>query len=365
MHKFVLGLVTEWRQLNLPFTGETVIVALSGGADSLALLLAIDELRRSKKFDLRIVAAHFNHKLRGSESDADEAFVRAVTAERNIELAVGHASITKKGNLEENSRAARYEFLRSTAENLRAGLVVTAHTLNDQAETFLLNLIRGSGVDGLSAMPAVRDLRASEEPGYTLSGDNGPQFVEENFRDQIEPFLPFTGTVRLVRPLLRWALREYTEGYCRFSGLEFRYDSMNEDLSLTRVRVRKLLIPILKDINPKIIETLANTAELMQQASRSIGLRVTEQVSKASHSLPEKLSLKSLRDLSLDDRRQSIRAWLYARRGSLRAIGLKHIQAIERLISSEKSGRVAQLPGGAVVRRSGGFLCYENIKVDN
>ena len=71
MHKFVLNLVTEWRRLGLPFEGETVIAAISGGADSLALLVALDELRTRKKLDLRIVAAHFNHKLRGRESDAD------------------------------------------------------------------------------------------------------------------------------------------------------------------------------------------------------------------------------------------------------------------------------------------------------
>ncbi len=365
MHKFVLGLITEWRQLGLPFAGETVVVALSGGADSLALLLAIDELRKRKKLDLRIVAAHFNHKLRGRESDADEVFVKQVTGERRFELAVGHASLKTKGNLEENSRIARYEFLHSTARKLKASWVITAHTMNDQAETFLLNLIRGSGIHGLSAMPVVRELRSIDvvEPADVLSEET--QTDLDPSTDSANPTLPFPAAVRLVRPLLRWARRENTENFCRESGVEFRYDTMNEDLSFKRVRVRKLLIPMLRDFNPKIIETLTQTAELMQQATKPEASTPLTETATVSESLPEQLPIESLKGLRPEERRDLLRSWLKARRGSLRSIGLKHIEAIERLISSEKSGRVAELPAGGAVRRSGGRLRYENIKVDN
>ncbi|HMQ03576.1 MAG TPA: tRNA lysidine(34) synthetase TilS [Pyrinomonadaceae bacterium] len=365
MHKFVIGLVTEWRKLKLPFSGETVIVALSGGADSLALLLAIDELRRNKKFDLRIVAAHFNHKLRGRESDADEAFVKGITADRQIELAVGQALFEKKGNLEENSRVARYEFLHSTARNVKAGLVITAHTMNDQAETFLLNLIRGSGIVGLSAMPVVRDLKASAESEAKSTGTKEAHFGEDHVIDETDPSLPFGAAVRLVRPLLRWARREDTENFCRVSGVDFRYDTMNEDLSFKRVRIRKLLIPMLKDFNPKIIETLARTAGLMEQNARSADARIGQSDAEVARSVDVELSIKDLKRLEPGILRRTVRSWLKARKGSLRSIGLKHVQAIEHLISSEKSGRIVELPGGTVVRRSGGLLRYENIKVDN
>jgi len=102
------------------------------------------------KFELRTVAAHFNHQLRGSESDADEEFVRELCTERNIELSVGRSTSKYLSNIEQNARVERYEFLQKTASNVDALAVLTAHTVNDQAETFLLNLIRGSGINGLS-----------------------------------------------------------------------------------------------------------------------------------------------------------------------------------------------------------------------
>src|SRR5439155_12029950 len=113
-------------------------------ADSVGLLLALNELKKASKLDLRIVAAHLNHQLRGNESDADEEFVRHLTTELGIELAVHRAHVPPEGNLEQNARDARYEFLTETAMSLNAFAVLTAHTVNDQAETFLMNLLRGS-----------------------------------------------------------------------------------------------------------------------------------------------------------------------------------------------------------------------------
>ncbi len=120
------------------------MVAISGGADSVSLLLAVDELRKKNKLELRILAAHFNHNLRGAESEADEKFVKHLTAGRGIELVVGQGHLSEEGNLEQNARNARYEFLHKTAENLNAFAVMTGHTLNDQAETFLMNLMEAA-----------------------------------------------------------------------------------------------------------------------------------------------------------------------------------------------------------------------------
>ena len=171
MHSFVRNLISEWRRLDLPFSGETVVVAVSGGADSVSLLAALHDLVRRKKLEHRIVAAHFNHKLRGDESDADEAYVRALTTRLGVELAVGNGDIPQEGNLEQNARTARYDFLARRAENLQAFAVVTGHTINDQAETFLMNLIRGSGPDGLAGMKTVRALEG--EKGGRGEGETG------------------------------------------------------------------------------------------------------------------------------------------------------------------------------------------------
>lgn len=156
MHKFVRNLITEWRRLDLPFEGGTVLVAVSGGADSVSLLLAIHDLIQRKKLGHRIVAAHFDHGLRGAESDADATFVRELTTKLGNELVLKHGKVAAKGNLEQNARDARYAFLTETAQNLDAFAVLTGHTINDQAETFLLNLIRGSGIAGLAGMRAKR-----------------------------------------------------------------------------------------------------------------------------------------------------------------------------------------------------------------
>src|SRR5262245_42729702 len=120
MRKFERGLITEWRRLEMPFADRTIVAAVSGGADSLSLLLAIDELKNQNKLDLRLVAAHFNHHLRGEESDEDESFVRQIAARKNIELAVGHSKDKHQTNVEQNARIARYAFLTETAANLRA-----------------------------------------------------------------------------------------------------------------------------------------------------------------------------------------------------------------------------------------------------
>ena len=352
MHKFVRELVTEWRRLELPVENATIVVAISGGADSLALLLALDELYRTKKVENRLIAAHFNHKLRGEESDADEEFVRNLTRERKIELAVGHAVINHDGNLEQNARVARYAFLRKTAETLSAAAVLTAHTLNDQAETFLMNLIRGSGPDGLGGIAVVREMN-----------DNGTsrESVTTSDTSDSAPLLPFAKEpLILVRPLLNWARRHDTEGFCRDRKVDFRYDSMNEDLNFTRVRVRKLLLPMLEEFNPKIVETLSNTARLIQFDADSKGGLKQDQ----DQEIPDELRLSDLGKLDKPELYCTLRAWLKSKRGNLRQLELKHIEAIERLVESRKSGRLVELPNGETVVKVGGRLIYEDLKVE-
>ena len=370
MHKFVRDLITEWRKLGLPFADETLIVAVSGGADSLSLLLALDDLRTRKKLNLRLVAAHFNHKLRSQESDADEEFVKHLAAEKGFELALGHGPIYAKGNLEQNARDARYGFLVQTADNLKAYGVLTAHTMNDQAETFLLNLIRGSGIGGLSGMRPVRELRSEGVEAWKSQEDDKKISASPCPPVSASPFLPFSSTPQLIRPLLSWARRGDTENFCRECGVEYRYDTMNEDMSFKRVRVRKILLPVLKDLNPNIVETLARTAELMQQSEPgavATGLfegGTRKPASGISDGSQKDLMIKDLKLLSKPDLYRTLRSWLRASRGNLRSISLKHIEAIERLILSPKSGRVVELPGGGTVRKHGGGLSFTNIMVD-
>lgn len=328
MHKFVRNLITEWRKLDLPFTDATVVVAVSGGADSMSLLLAAEDLKKRDKFKLRFVVAHLNHKLRGTESDEDEEFVRNAAHKLGFEFVSSAARISKKGNIEQNARNARYKFLAGVAEKLDASVVLMAHTLNDQAETFLMNLIRGSGPSGLAAMTAVRELDAER---------------------------------LLARPLLTWASRSDSEGYCRERNVEFRTDAMNNDEAFTRVKIRRMILPLLSELNPKIVPTLARTAGLIGIDGND---RKAERLSDDHDGKVGSLRLSYLRQLSKHDLYGELRSWLKENRGDLRGVQLKHIESVERLIFSRKSGKTSELPGGGVVVKHLGGLVYRNIRVE-
>jgi tRNA(Ile)-lysidine synthase len=344
MNNFVRNLLTEWRGLNLPLAGETFVVAVSGGADSLSLALALDDLKKRKKLNLRFVVAHFNHNLRGAESEADEKFVKDLAARYDFELALGHGNISEKGNLEQSARVARYDFLTGIAENLRARGVLTAHTINDQAETFLLNLIRGSGIEGLSGMKPIRSLKSKVQSPKSedLSSDSRLSTLNSQ--------------LFLVRPLLNWAKRVDTENYCRASGIEYRYDSMNEDLAFKRVRIRRVLLPLLQDFNPKIIERLAATAALLRDEHEELEKLTNRHLSEAGK---EELKTGDLKNLSPAARRRVLRAWLENRRGDLRGLDLKHLEAVERLIFSRKSGKFVELPRGETITKTNGMLVFK------
>lgn len=369
MDKFIRNLITEWRKLNLPFAAETFVVAVSGGADSLALILGLEDLKRRGKLNLRFVIAHYNHNLRGAESEADAEFVRRLTIEYNFEFVCAACNSEtnirhQTGNLEQNARQARYEFLAETAANLNAYGVLTAHTLNDQAETFLINLIRGSGLEGLGGMKPMRNLRF--------------KIQDSRFEDESEIRNP-ESRILLVRPLLNWAKREDTENFCRLKNVEFRFDAMNEDLTFSRVRVRKILLPLLKEFNPKIVETLAQTAGLLRESAEQLA---EGRKQNAENALSEKentsderqraktkdqkksLLLKDLIDVFPAIRRAIIRDWLKSNRGNLRRLELKHVEAIENLIFTRKSGRVVELPGGETVLKKGGKLHFQKTKVE-
>ncbi len=238
-------------------------------------------------------------------------------------------------NLEQTARRARYEFLQKTAKANHAGVVLTAHTLDDQAETFLLNLLRGSGGEGLVGIDLKRRLESQSN-------------------------------VMLVRPLLSWATRAATENYCRARSIDFRIDATNIDEKLNRVRVRRQLLPLLKTFNPNFVEGVARTMEILREdnvaldaaASRLLDLSAAQQPNRKTQSL--RTDLLKLAPLAL--RRRALRMWLALGRGDLRRIESAHINAIEHLLNSSKSGRLIELPGGSSVSRKGGLIRFHAAK---
>ena len=208
--------------------GGKVLVALSGGADSVALIRLLDEF--ADGIGITLAAAHLNHRLRGEESDRDERFVRDLCGTLRIPLLTGTEDVaaiaaSDGAGIEETARKVRYRFLREAA--LRAGCakIATAHNANDNAETILLNLTRGSGTRGLGGIPPVR-------------GD-------------------------IVRPLL-CVTRSTIERYLSECGAEYMQDSTNFDTTYTRNKIRHMILPVLQEINPSFVERALDTAELLR-----------------------------------------------------------------------------------------------------
>lgn len=336
MQKFTRNLLTEWRKLELPFAGEKIIIAVSGGADSTALACAISDLYQREKLKNDFLIAHFNHNLRGQESHEDLQFVQELSNQLQfpfISKTAKSGEISKAENLEQSARNARYKFLYKTAKKNNCRIILTAHTINDQAETFLLNLIRGSGTDGLAAMKAVRPFAKNRK-------------------------------VLLIRPLLNWAKRHDTTDFVEANKIGFRQDSMNEDKSFKRVRIRKDLLPFLQNYNPKIIETLANTAKILADENELVAELISDSGKFQKLVKAEKLPVKELKTLSAAMLNKVLREWLFIQKGNLRNLDFSHFEAINKLIFTRKSGRIVELPDFQIIYKAGGNLHFGYVEVE-
>lgn len=220
------------KQLRHPFQdGDTVVAAVSGGADSMALLHMLCRLDIS----LTLAVCHVNHGIRGQESDRDCAFVRQKCLKWGIPCYVREADVSsyaaeRKISVEEGGREVRYAFFEETAQKLERDAsgkvyIATAHTMSDTAETVLLNWARGTGLRGLGGIPFRRG--------------------------------------RIVRPMLDMT-REQVEEYCRAEQVEFVTDSTNTDLEYSRNRIRKNVLPELRRVNPSLEQTIARSGDILR-----------------------------------------------------------------------------------------------------
>jgi tRNA(Ile)-lysidine synthase len=236
---FSANLLSHLRRQRWLKSGDRLGVAVSGGADSVALLHAMLELRG--ELGIVLGALHFNHTLRGEESEADHTFVKNLASEHDLELFDARGDVARRAeehslSIEAAAREGRYEFFWSLIESNRLDKIATAHTLDDQAETVLLRLIRGTGTRG---MGGIHPMLTGPTPDRTSRGS-------------------------IIRPFLHTRRRDI-ETYLASAGQLWREDSSNRDLHHTRNRVRKALIPLLEsDFNPEITERLADFAEIAQ-----------------------------------------------------------------------------------------------------
>lgn len=280
--------------------GDTVICAVSGGADSIALLWCMWMLR--EKLGITVEAAHFNHNLRGAESDRDEQFVRKLCDFHDIPLHVGDGTIVpgKKG-LEAAARDARYAFLRSLN-----GTIATAHTADDNAETVLMHLVRGSGLRGLG--------------GITPKSEG------------------------LIRPMLE-VTRDEVEAYLAENWIAHVEDSSNAGDAFLRNRIRHSVMPLLKQENPSLARSLSAMA---------LRLRQDEDCLAEMASQLDATDVSALRNAHPALRRRALDGFL--KQNGLPEPNASHIVQAEALVFSDRPSAFARFPGGLILARNYGKL---------
>lgn len=278
--------------------GDRVICAVSGGADSMALLWALFGLR--EKLEIQVEAAHFNHHLRGEESRRDAAFVEDFCRHHGIVCHLGQAQVTagEKG-LEAAAREARYRFLLSLP-----GKIATAHTADDNAETLLMHLVRGTGLKGLGGIAPVRD--------------------------------------GLIRPMLT-VTRQEVELFLTQSGIPWITDSSNSSDAFFRNRLRHHVIPLLKQENPALAQTLSAAALRLRQ-DEALLEAMTEPVT----------DVAALRRLPPSLRRRTL-AKLLGQWG-VREPEANHIALAEQLVFSDNPSARGAFPPNIIIRRNYGSL---------
>jgi tRNA(Ile)-lysidine synthase len=318
-------------QQNLLQAGDCVGIAVSSGADSVALLRLLLELRADLGLVLSVV--HLNHGLRGAASDADEQFAAELARNHSLEFLRAADDVSarpeaKTHGIEAAARAARYEFFWRLLEEkpARVNKIATAHTLDDQAETVLLRLARGAGSKGLAGI----------YPRLTH-----PRMMREHPQPAI------------VRPLLHFQRAEI-EAWLNSIGQPWREDASNRDLRFARNRVRHGLLPRLEEhLNPNIRQALAETAEIARAEEEYWQAQVGPLLAQVQRGAPSSLARNLLLAQPLALRRRLVRA-------AAAQLGLqlefKHVEAALAVAAGRDSAHACALPAGWEARRVGDDL---------
>jgi tRNA(Ile)-lysidine synthase len=306
------------RRSGLLRTGERTLVAVSGGQDSTALLLILSRL--APELGIELAVAHFDHRLRSpQEAACDEAAVRGLARALRLAFVSGSGDVRRRArrqreSIEEAARAMRFAFLGREARRLGAGVVVLGHTRDDRAETVLLHLLRGSGLDGLVG----------------LRGRS--------------PW-PFGHGPDLSRPLLEVS-RADTLRYCGDAGIEPREDPTNLLLEATRNRVRHELLPAMRRFNPRIAEALCRLGEAAAAATGGLAAsaedawRALASVEKVAVAFPR----RGLGDLEPSLRRRLLRKAVRHLAGASADLEAVHVEAVEAALARPR-GRVSLVGG--------------------
>ena len=314
--------------------GRGVLVAVSGGPDSVAMLYLLHDLR--EELELNLEVAHLQHGIRGEEAKKDARFVAGLADRLGLPCHLKELDLPQlklkagKGNLEEMGRLERYRYFAATAHRRQLDAVATAHTVNDQAETMVMRLFRGSGRKGLGGMEPVRQLDDTPDNSFA--------------------------NVLLIRPFLS-VTREEVMVFLGERNIPYRVDSTNSDLFYLRNWIRLKLMPQVREkFGAELSARLSDQAEVLRDEESyltDLSRTLLERISKGGD-----LSRMLLLDLSKALQRRVIRLWIEHRRGHLRGIDFDHAEAALSLIAAgPPHGRLA-LPGGWELARE-----YDTVKL--
>ncbi|MCA9470791.1 MAG: tRNA lysidine(34) synthetase TilS [Nitrospirales bacterium] len=298
--------------------GDKVVVSVSGGPDSVALLAVLDQLRATWAFTLSVV--HVNHGLRGRESDEDADFVLRLCRELQVEcvvktLPVNTEYCSGKSSLQAAARDRRYRALSSIAQEIGAQRIATGHTADDQAETVVMWMVRGTGTRGLRGIPTIR------EPN-------------------------------IIRPLLQ-TTRSELMSYLGNRGLSYRMDSSNTKSVYVRNRIRRNVLPLLRSHNANIVRTLTRQVEIVQEEDSFLEQLVTEALGKIQRNQRSKgtsMNQAGFLELPLALRRRVIRRLLLLVGGSWMLPGFETVETILKFIEEGRSGSEMLVSGMVLMR---------------
>lgn len=300
-----------------------VLCAVSGGADSMCLLHFLHELGHTAGFF--VTAAHYNHHLRGAESDRDAAFVVNWCRKHGIVCEVGDGMVAAESarrgtGIEETARGMRYAFLAHTAEKTGAARIATAHNADDNAETLLFHLTRGSGLQGLTGIPPRRDI--------------------------------------IVRPLLTTA-RQEIEAYLEAHGIPHVEDSSNTDTAFARNKLRREIFPVLRELNPKLTESMTATIRTLRADHDYLCARAAERAARARWAGDDLvIGAEEIAQAPNALAPRIVRRLLEQMGDGTMTGGSAHLSAVVELARENDPSAMVRLPGGILVRRVYGEILF-------
>jgi len=328
---------------------EIVVVGVSGGADSVCLLHVL--AKWPKRPGIKLHVGHLNHQLRGVESEADAEYVSALAGSLGIPSTIDRQDVAayrieKNFSLEEAARELRYAFLARVAREVGANRIAIGHTRDDQVETILMHILRGTGITGLCGLAPCSPI-AHDSQGMSLPASPMP------LRDSPLSLRAKRSNLLVIRPLLD-VTREETTSYCQEHQLDPRIDSSNRSLSFFRNRLRLQLLPLLRQYNPSVDQALLRLADiakedsaLIEQQASGLWDEVARQENNAIY-----LDRKQIASLPIALQRQLLRAAVTRLAGDTRDIEASHIEAARSLLNKPVGKRIS-LPHGFICQ--GGY----------